>query len=263
MPKVEKVVQTIQSYFYKKRKHTARILSGPKRETWFSAECFVALAQRQISAEGPLTHWGELCHRTIAKKLNAQSLNTQSRTGSFAKVPDVAVILPIEGKKAVGMIIENKLILADEKPGAILKSLKQQMLNAEKLWPTISVVGLVFIAGVTHTKHAKFNKFEKEIVTNVESLFAGVPTFRWIFPGRVHRIFDGAETEFAYPAMHFSLALCSFELSPLPLPSALAAPQSSRKPVPEPPVVRSLRTRPLSPKPRRSPKWNQPDDLNS
>jgi hypothetical protein len=141
LPKAAQIVQTIQSYFYKKRKHTARILSGPKRETWFSAECFVALAQRRISDEGPLTHWGERTHQTIANRLKAQS-----EVGMSDMVPNVALILPVDGQDAVGMIIENKLILAGETPDTVLGSLKKQMVNAEQLWPGASVVGLVFIA---------------------------------------------------------------------------------------------------------------------
>lgn len=256
MPKAEKVVQTIRSYFYRKRKHTARILSGPKRETWFSAECFVALAQRRISNEGPLTHWGERTHQTIAKRLKAKS-----RMGASGMVPDVAVILPVDGEKAVGMIIENKLILADEKPDAILKDLKKQMLNAELLWPSASVVGLVFIAGVTHTDKPKYKAVVQEIVAKVENLFAGSSSFRWVSPDKVHRIFDEAETELAYPAMHFSLALCSFELSWSPSQIAQATPQHARNEIPEPPVLRTLRTRPVNPNPRRSPKRNRSYNL--
>jgi hypothetical protein len=45
MPKAKKIVNTIRSYFYKRRTHTAGVLSRPKRETWFSAECFLWLSE--------------------------------------------------------------------------------------------------------------------------------------------------------------------------------------------------------------------------
>jgi hypothetical protein len=249
MPNAKKILNTIQSYFYKNRAHTSGILSGPKRETWFSAECFVALAERKISKEGPLTYWGELSHGTIAKALKAKPSK-----GKPSKIPDIAAILPGDGKKAVGTIIENKLILADEKPESILESLKTQMLNAERLWPGTSVIGLIFIAGVTHAKVPKYNKVLKEVVAATEGVFAGVPNFRWISRDKVHRIFDEIYTEFAYPAMHFSLALCSIELSSAPRPSDDVVSMATKKNQSAPPILRSLRTRPETPKPRRSPK---------
>ena len=221
MPQAKNVVKTIESYFYKKRTHTANILIGPKRETWFSAECFAALGERRISKEGPMTYWGELSHGKIAKALNAKP-----GKGKRSMIPDVAAILPADGKNAVGTIIENKLILAHERPNVILEDLKKQMLNAEALWPDTSIVGLIFIAGVTHAVEKKYNKLLKKevpepiynkalkrVVEAVEGVFTGVPRFRWINNDKVHRIFDDTYTEFAFPATHFSLALCSIELS--------------------------------------------------
>ncbi|GGG87497.1 hypothetical protein [Edaphobacter dinghuensis] len=253
MPKTKKIVKTIESYFYKRRAHTAGILSGPKRETWFSAECFAALAERKISKEGPLTYWGELSHGTIAKALNAKL-----GKGRPSKIPDMAAILPADRELAVGTIVENKLIRADEKPESILKGLRTQMVNAERCWPGTSIVGLIFIAGVTHAKEPKYNKVLKEVVAAVEGVFAGVQNFRWINHDKVHRIFDETYTEFAYPAMHFSLALCAIELSSalLPLDDAVCVTRKEKQTAPS--VLRSLRTRPETPKPHRSPKWNSP-----
>lgn len=265
MPKASEIVKIIDSYFYKNRTRTANVLSGPKRETWFSAECFAALAERRISKEGPLTYWGEVSHGTIAKKLNVKPNN-----GDPSKMPDIAAILPADGKKAVGTIIENKLVLAHEDPADILESLKEQMLNAEALWPGAPIIGLIFIAGVTHAVEKKYNKllkkrtseptykkFLNKMTTAVDNMFTGVPTFRWIEKGKVHRVFDEGHTEFAYPAMHFSLALCSIELSSAPLPAEDAVSGLAEDNQPQSPVHRTLRTRPKTPKPRLCSKWIQ------
>ena len=115
-------------------------------------------------------------------------------------IPDIVAILPSDGKQAVGTIIENELILADDNPAAIIKDLKNQMLNAERLWPGTSVLGLIFIAGVTHAvkleddkrpkrkkkKNEKeekkssqpfYPKLLKEIELSVNAEFASVPNF--------------------------------------------------------------------------------------
>lgn len=250
MPKPKTVVKAIESYFYKRRNHTARILSGPKRETWFSAECFVALAQREISEEGPLTHWGEITHRKMAKKLKASP-----GAGVLSKLPDVAAILPAGGNAAVSLIIENKVILGGEKPEGTIENLKEQMLNAQNVWPGASIVGLIFVAAVSHAKKPKYSDRLRRVVATTDKVFDGVLGFRWVRQEKVHRIFDEVGTRFAYPAMHFSLALCSIELS-----SQVAAVDESletaAEPQAPPPVIRSPRTRPTVPKPRRSPKWD-------
>jgi hypothetical protein len=244
------VLKTIESYFSKRRTHTARILSGPKREAWFSAECFVALAQREIAEDGPLTHWGEITHQNISNRVKASP-----GAGELSKLPDVAVILPTEGNAAVGMIIENKVILGSEKPDGPLEKLREQMLNARKIWPEASILGLIFIAAVTHAKTPKYNDVLKEVAATTEKVFAGISGFHWIHKDKIHRIFDQVETRFAYPAMHFSLALCSIEL-PSALQTAVDDKPSDTGPRLEAPlqVLRSLRTRPLVQQERRSSK---------
>jgi hypothetical protein len=82
--------------------------------------CFVALAQREISEEGPLTHWGEITHRKMAKKLKASP-----GAGVLSKLPDMAAILPAGGNAAVSLIIENKVILGGEKPEGTIENLKE------------------------------------------------------------------------------------------------------------------------------------------
>jgi hypothetical protein len=45
MPTPAKIATRIEEYFAEHRFRTADVLAGPKRETWFSAETFVALCK--------------------------------------------------------------------------------------------------------------------------------------------------------------------------------------------------------------------------
>jgi hypothetical protein len=130
---------------------------------------------REISEEGPLTHWGEITHRKMAKKLKASP-----GAGILSKLPDVAAILPAGGNAAVSLIIENKVILGGEKPEGTIENLKEQMLNAQNVWPGASIVGLIFVAAVSHAKKPKYSDLLRRVVATTDKVFDGVLGFRWV-----------------------------------------------------------------------------------
>ena len=250
MPDVAAVVRSIEGHFRKRRVHTAQVLTGPKRETWFSAECFVALAQRRILKEEFITYWGERTYSTLTKVVEARP-----GLGELARLFDLVAVLPGTGDSAVSLIIENKLILGDEGPGQILQGLKKQMLNARKICSEANVLGNIFFAAVTYQKKPKYSDLLKGVTDSANSIFLGSEGFQWVESQKVRKVFDAVSSGFAYPAMHFSLVLCAVELPPLALDGL---PQSTIAPIPAgpgvQPVLRSLRTRPQTPKPPRSPK---------
>jgi hypothetical protein len=249
MPDSTEVLKVIEKHFHTRRTHTARVLSGPKREAWFSAECFVALAQRKILKEGPITHWGELSYSKITKRVKAIA-----GSGELSKLPDLVAALPTDGNSAISLIIENKVISGAENPRKTLSDLKKQMLNARKIRPDAEVLGIIFIVAATHTKKPTYKGVLKGVADSVEDTFMRIKGFRWLYAEKIRRVFDEVGTELAYPAMHFSLALCAIELQPSGHVRAPQIPVASPvMPDNTAPVLRSLRTRPLIPKPKRSP----------
>jgi hypothetical protein len=129
------------------------------------------------------------------------------------------------------------------------------MLNARKIFPDAHVLGNIFVAGVAHQKKVKYADILKGVTDSADSILLATKGFRWVEGRKIRKVFDDASSQFAYPAMHFSLALCAIELPPLTLDGR---PQSTSAPIPAvpdvQPVLRSLRTRPQTPKPPRSPK---------
>lgn len=146
MPQPTEIADWLLDYFRTNKQRTARVLTGPKRETWFSAECFVALTgaggpDAEMSDEGPLTYWGEVQYKTFFSRVKAPL-----REGSHRSKPDIICALPVMGEAAIDTVIEIKLILNDEKSDGCLSDLKKQMLNARQLFPQGKVLGVVFLA---------------------------------------------------------------------------------------------------------------------
>jgi len=207
MPSPTEISTWIQKYFGVNQQRTAQVLTGPKRETWFSAECFVALAgalgpDEVMSEEGPLTYWGEREFATFFALVKAPL-----REGSHKRKPDIVCSLPIDGEEAIDTVIEVKLILNDEKPRACLSELRGQMLNARQLFPGAKVLGVIFIAAAPLITPGTFSKTVKQAASCVDATLPHNEGFQWLSDQRFQEIFAAVESGFAYPAMCVSLSM--------------------------------------------------------
>jgi hypothetical protein len=207
MPQPTEISTWIQEYFKANKQRTAQVLTGPKRETWFSAECFVALAgaggpNAEMSKEGPLTYWGE---REFA--IFFASVEAPLREGDHKRKPDIVCSLPITGEEAIDTVVEVKLILNDEAPGGCVSELSGQMLNARQLFPGAKVLGVIFIAAAPLITPGTFSNRIRQAESCVDAALPHDRGFRWLSDQHFREIFAGVESGFAYPAMSVSLSM--------------------------------------------------------
>ena len=189
------------------------MLAGPKRETWFSAETFVALCSAARPLEGnellpDFSCWGEQQFSTIFDRIEARIGD-----GEHRRKPDIVCYSPARGEDAIDTVIELKLILNDENPNACLGELKAQLLNARKLFPRARVLAMLFLAAAPLRTPGAFDKAVGELESSVSSLLPEREGFLWIAGHHCTPIFEQVDTGFHYPAMKVSLALGFLEHS--------------------------------------------------
>jgi hypothetical protein len=193
--------------------HAADVISGPKRETWFSSEVFVALHRNTFLDEchvPSFSCWGEEQYRTVFGKIEADPTGSE---GLSCK-PDVVCYLPENGVDAVTAVIELKLILdrADEDTRPIIRDLRKQLLNARQLFRGAQILGFIFIAAAPITTPTQFIQSVGRIKAEVESELPSTDGFGWVAAYECAMLLNSVRTSFEYPAMHVSLALGALEL---------------------------------------------------
>jgi hypothetical protein len=204
----------IREYFSMNQARTAQVLAGPKRETWFSAETFVALCR----AAKPLgdnewvpdfSCWGEQQFSTIFKLIQA----TRGE-GDHDRKPDIVCYRPIDGPDAVGTVIEIKLVRNHEDSQSCLGELKSQLLNARRLFPNADVLGVIFVAAAPLNTPGSFEKIIARLANTVSVLLPEDQGFTWVPDHRFTPIFKQISTQLYYPAMSVSLTLAVLKYAP-------------------------------------------------
>ena len=151
MIQIQKIANAVRVYFQRKTKaqHTVNILSGPKRETWFSAEMFVAISalqpkgsKRNASRSVKFAVYGEQSLSRLDKRLKG-----------LRKRPDIVVFDPskLQGSPkdpAVSTLIEVKLFRTNENNIKEINKLASQLESAANAITTATVAGVVFVASV-------------------------------------------------------------------------------------------------------------------
>lgn len=193
-----------------RRQHTAAVLAGPKRETWFSAEVFVALSQQtKPHPDHPVfpdfSYWGEQEFRTIFKLIAAKTGD-----GNYKRKPDIICYRPEDGIEAVETVIEIKLIRNDENPNSCLAELKEQLSNARRIFPDANLLGLVFLAAAPFTTPYTWESASKRLDSAIASCF---PRTGGAATTEPTSIFEMIPTEFHYPAMYVALKVASVAYS--------------------------------------------------
>lgn len=126
---------------YGKRRDFYHIVTGPKRETWFTAEAIAALSRAE---SGHLSRgfiiFGEKSYRSMLRELKL----TPSSMIGLSNVPDIVGYS--YGKNVVAFVVEAKLIdsLDDREARGTLADLKVQMDRVRDLLPSATAIGLVF-----------------------------------------------------------------------------------------------------------------------
>lgn len=212
MPTSSEIADWSSNYFAANQQRVAHVLAGPKRETWFSAETFVALnlASRPLKGNELLTEfscWGEEQFSTVFNKVKGKA-----GQGVTDRKPDVVCYLPQNGDEAIDAVLELKLVLNAENPAAGLTDLKSQLLNARSLAPKAKVLGLVFIAAAPLKTPGTFDKSVRNLRTEMERLLPDAEGFSWVEGHDVSYVFRTVYTQFHYPSMTTSLALGVREL---------------------------------------------------
>lgn len=140
----QRLVDIICKHF-SQRKDFYHVVTGPKRETWFNAECISALAQAQDAdlSKSFVVH-GELSYSTIYRELLQNGTSQEPSKGDGRKVPDVFGYSHNNGN--IAFIIEAKLIdeLDDKKSQSSLIELQQQLETANSVLPNATVLGIIF-----------------------------------------------------------------------------------------------------------------------
>jgi hypothetical protein len=213
MPSSFEIADWVSNHFAANQLHTANILAGPKRETWFSAETFVALcsASRPLK-EDPLlpefSCWGEEQFATIFKKVSAKQ-----GIGDTGRKPDIVCYLPKDGDEAIDAILELKLVLNSENPISAVNDLKAQMNNARGLSSNSKVLGLIFYAAAPYKTPGTFDKSTRDLRVAIEQILPDAEGFAWVAGHETANIFRTVYTTYHYPSMVVSLALAVRELT--------------------------------------------------
>ena len=143
-----RLIAILEKHFGK-RKDFYHIVTGPKRETWFTAESIAALSRAQSGNQSRgFIIFGEKNYSTILRDLK---LKASSRKG-LSKIPDIVGYS--FGKETIAFVLEAKLVdeLDNDKAITILEDLRDQLLRAKALLPSTTVIGMVY--GVHHLSRA-------------------------------------------------------------------------------------------------------------
>ena len=213
MASTREIADWISNYFAANQLRVANALGGPKRETWFSTETFVALNQSARPLPPPdsllpeFSCWGEEQYTTLLNKVAAQPAG-----GAVQRKPDVVCYLPKDGADVIYAILELKLVLNDEAPDAELQELRNQLLNARQIAPRAKVLGIVFIAAAPLKTPGTFDRACESLRSSMESQMPDGQGFSWVDGHRVATVFGTVYSGFHYPSMTTSLALGVREL---------------------------------------------------
>jgi hypothetical protein len=205
MPTQVQIASWLYQHLVAQPERVARVLAGPKRETWFSTEFFIAVSSMTASqppASGlpDFSCYGEQNYATIMNLLRAQA---PAQYGSHR--PDL-VIQDWVGGINPAAIIEVKLILKDENPKSELQKLASQLNAAKTAFPQANVLGIALLAHAPHSTPSTFSSAESDFK---KALLAALPqpNFDWVTGFDVKQVFLAAQTGFKYPNMSVSLSM--------------------------------------------------------
>jgi hypothetical protein len=215
MPSSADLAAWIANYFAANQQRVAEVLAGPKRETWFSAETFVALSHAAVpDPTEPILSifscWGEEEFKKMFSKVPAAM---PAPTGAQPKRrPDVVCYSPKDGAEAIDAILELKLVLNDENPTAGLVNLKNQLQNARTMAPKAKVLGLTFFAAAPLKTPGTFETAGCSLRAEIEKQMPDNEGFAWVTGHEAVPVFRTVLTRFHYPSMTVSLGLAVREL---------------------------------------------------
>lgn len=216
-PTPERLAIWIAQYFAEHRSRTADVLSGPKRETWFSAETYVALckaiAPDDEFADFPsFSYWGEQEYKTMFEVLESEC----PTAGDLKRKPDIVCYNTLEGPEAVASVIEIKLVRNDEKLTSCLTKLKAQVSNASSLFPGADIVGIVFFATAPFLTPETLESASMKLKERIKTIFPKAEGFLPIAGFELRPIFHLEPTSFHYPKMYTSLSAAVLHLPSRP-----------------------------------------------
>lgn len=186
MTSLKQIADQVQRHFQVKAQHTANVLAGPRRETWFSSEMFVAVSELAAYTDLYGRRYGQLTTKSPrAAPRNRKKYTTSKGRPSYpfetelnlavygeqyarsldpnlqdTNQPDLVVFDPnntqgSSDEPRVAIVIEVKLCLfrkdsqrARSEARASLKELKTQLDDASRAFPGAVVAGVVFLAGL-------------------------------------------------------------------------------------------------------------------
>jgi hypothetical protein len=213
MPTARQIAIWIKQYFADNRCRTADVLTGPKRETWFSAETFVAL-NRAITPHDEFPEfpnfscWGEQQYKAVFELLKSKC----PTVGDVKRKPDVVCYNIEDGPEAVAAVIEIKLVLSDENANSCLAELKGQLLNAALLFPGADIVGLVFFATAPFLTPRTLELATDQLTERIKATFPDQEGFQSVPGFELRPVFQLVPTSFVFPKMNVSLSLTALHL---------------------------------------------------
>ena len=213
VPTARQIAVWIAKYFAESRCRTADVLTGPKRETWFSAETFVAL-NKAITPHDEFPEfpnfscWGEQQYKTIFELLKGHV----PTVGHAKRKPDVVCFNTDDGPEAVVAVIEIKLVLNDENAKSCLGELKEQIQNAALMFPDADILGLIFFATAPFLTPRTLELASNDLLEGIEETFPEADGFRTITGFELRSIFELVPTSFVFPKMSVSLSLAALHL---------------------------------------------------
>jgi hypothetical protein len=198
----------IEDYFRAHKERTAAVLSGPKRETWFSAETFVALCYAvtphpDYSLLPNFSCWGEQEFATVFALVEA----THPLVGQTRRKPDIVCYNVSMGIEAVEAVIEIKLVRNDENPQSSLADLKKQLINASLLFPNAEIIGIIFFAVAPYLTPETYRQGSEHLEQALKNIFPIAAGITVISKPALKPIFESVPTTFHFPKMYVSLSL--------------------------------------------------------
>jgi hypothetical protein len=231
MPSANDIARWTREYFQQAQQRTVHVLAGPKRETWFSAELFVALSSQATPHAIDLGFpsfaiYGEQEYATVFTSVLAASPTYHAR-----RRPDIVVYEPGVGINAILAVIELKVVLEGENPARAMADLDIQLRAARLLAPNATVLGLVFLAAVPFKTPGTFARTRAAVRQSVEAALPATD-YDWVAGYDLVDVFPPTPTEFLYPALSVPLAIGIRELRPLAPNLAPHVPQVLPAPAP-------------------------------
>jgi hypothetical protein len=193
LPSDQEICDWISKHLNSNKQHVANVLSGPKRETWFSSD---------------FACYGEQSYKTALNSVGV----VQQFCSALGKRPDIVIYKPDVGINAIHAIIEVKVIFEGEMPSKSILDLDNQLRTARSIFPNALVLGIVFISATPLITPGTFQNTKQAIKSNLESTLSS-PDYSWINQFDVVDIFTMIPTTFAYPSMMVPLSMGVRKLS--------------------------------------------------